>query len=378
MKGKVQKGNTPKINKFPKKKPTLQKRKSREEEEHFDEMEIVTGNNSQEPARQHKKKKKKKEYTDAVATVKLRQKVNHKRSLYYMEQLILKHKIHDNYAFDVEEVLHGCDFIFYRSNEASRFIEFMTSILPIRVVKKNPKDENFKLEMAQISKYDVVCLPPSLYNSMGNFGPIIICYKLTTSLYFVDPETLLGGEIPIDQYFKKEKESFKSLFQSKPIRYMVLEIVQLYDVKNGQFQKAQVCVVKESEMGIDSTGVYVNTHLGNILQVGDIVLGYDIKNSNVNDDNLDSYKRVMIPDVVLVRKVYDRPTKRYWNLAKWKIDREEDFEEFMEELEEDKEMRSKINLYKDTSVKMDLDEHMEKVKNMPHVGLEELLENLKL
>jgi len=209
---------------------------------------------------------------------------------------------------------------------------------------------------------------------MGNFGPVVVCYKMATSLFFVDPETLMGGEIPMDQYFKKD--GIKPLFTGKPIRYIVLETTP-FEIKNGGYQKATVSICKESEIGQDIPPQYVNTHLGAILNEADVVLGFDIKNSNVSDENLDSYKKG-IPDVILTRKSYDRPPKRFWTLKKWKIERDDDYEQFLEDLEEDKEMRGKINLYKDNSVKMDIEEYMEKVKDVPHVSLDELFENLKI
>lgn len=357
------------------KKNKQQKRKN--EEDNFDQMDVIVGNNTQQPTHDHKKKKKKEDLTDVIATVKLRQKSNHKKSLYYLEQLILKHKIHDMYSFDVKEVSHGCDFLFYKSNEASKFIDFIKSLLPV-FVTQNKDSENFKMELCQVTKYDVVCLPPGLYNSMGNFGPIIVCFKVNTSLYFIDPNTLMAGEVNTEQFFHKEKSAFKPLFQTPPVKYLVMDIEKLYDQKNGGFQLARVQVCKESEIGIDNQGTSTMTHLGNILQPGDLVFGYDLKNANLNDENLESYKQIKIPDVILTRKYYERPNKRFWLLRKWKIEREDDYEEFLDELEEDKEMRSKINLYKDNNMKMDTDEHEKKLKNIPHVSLEELLDNLKL
>jgi nonsense-mediated mRNA decay protein 3 len=222
----------------------------------------------------------------------------------------------------------------------------------------------------------VICLPQRLFNSMGNIGPLLICFKVNENLYFIDPATLLAGEINSIQFFYKEKASFKSLL-SLPRRYTILDL-KLEDKKNGTYQIASVQICKEDEIGLENSIMNVTTHLGNILQIGDTVIGYDIKNSNLNDENLDSYSQLQIPDVIIIRKCYDRPGKRFWGLKKWKIERGDDFEEFLDELEEDKEMRGKINLYKDDSVKMDTEEHLEKIKDIPHVGLEELLSNLKL
>jgi len=253
----------------------------------------------------------------------------------------------------------------------------MKSLLPVNVLKKGKGDsENYSVEIASVCKNDVICLPQRLFNSMGNLGPILICFKVNENLFFIDPLTLQAGEINPIQFFYKEKASFKSLL-TIPRRYTILDI-KLEDKKNGNYQLATVQVCKEEEIGEDNSLVIATTHLGNILQVGDTVIGYDLANSNLNDENLESFSQLQIPDVVIVRKCYDRPWKRYWTLKQWKVERNDDFEEFLDELEEDKEMRTKINLYKDDSIKMDTEEHLEKLKDIPHVGLEELLSNLKI
>lgn len=95
-------------------------------------------------------------------------------------------------------------------------------------------------------------------------------------------------------------------------------------------------------------------------------------NSNLNSTVLDSVKIEHVPDVVLIRKAYDR-TQRMQR-RKWKLKRFHDqesttsiennfivsffyiffsifnfFKEFMEDIEEDSILREKINIYKDTT-----------------------------
>ena len=43
---------------------------------------------------------------------------------------------------------------------------------------------------------------------------------------------------------------------------------------------------------------HTKTHLGHLLNIGDTALGFDLANSNVNDDNLDAAKQENLPDVV--------------------------------------------------------------------------------
>jgi hypothetical protein len=68
-------------------------------------------------------------------------------------------------------------------------------------------------------------------------------------------------------------------------------------------------VVKESSIGESDKITRVVTHLGNILQAGDLVLGYDLAHATATGtvDELDSLPYAC-PDVILVRKTYPLTT----------------------------------------------------------------------
>ena len=67
------------------------------------------------------------------AVVQLRQKVNHKRTFYYLEQLILKHGMHRG-AINLREVSDGIDFFFANKNTAIKLNEFLQGNVPVRYV----------------------------------------------------------------------------------------------------------------------------------------------------------------------------------------------------------------------------------------------------
>lgn len=132
-------------------------------------------------------------------------------------------------------------------------------------------------------------------------------------------------------------------------------------------------MMEDDAMGDD--GIYhTRTHLGGILQPGDTVLGYHLTNSNFNNEDFESLDAGRLPDVILVKKTY--PNRRRKNKTRnWKLrsiakeaedvgentvgrgalgrkggvdqrNVERDYELFLRDLEEDKEMRAAINLYK--------------------------------
>lgn len=120
------------------------------------------------------------------------------------------------------------------------------------------------------------------------------------------------------------------------------------------------------------------THLGHLLHTGDYARGYHLHSTNFNSELFDelantssrSSSLAEIPDVVLVKKFYPSRRKtrgkrgRHWKLERLdntEVDedmrrqlakrgeqerREAEWEGFIEEIEEDKELRGMINLYR--------------------------------
>ena len=64
--------------------------------------------------------------------VQVRQRVGHKRTFLYLEQLILKHGAHRG-CLSIETFRDGMDFYFPEKNKAARFITFLENVVPIKV-----------------------------------------------------------------------------------------------------------------------------------------------------------------------------------------------------------------------------------------------------
>ena len=143
---------------------------------------------------------------------------------------------------------------------------------------------------------------------------------------------------------------------------------------------ADVTLARERDLGVNDDQITCRTHLGALLMCGDRVLGYDVRAANLASsvDGLGGNE----PDVVLVRKCRkqdpDGPTpKRHWKLDTMEADEvhddndhTDDREIFLSQLETDREMRSRVNLYKDG-------EHVED-DNEEGVRLEELLDEMRV
>ena len=72
---------------------------------------------------------------------------------------------------------------------------------------------------------------------------------------------------------------------------------------------AEIEICRETDLGMNDQSYTIFTHLGNILHTGDSVLGYDLTQSVIEDEFIEtlSYDK---PDAILIRKSYT---------DKWKV-----------------------------------------------------------
>ena len=65
------------------------------------------------------------------ACVQVRQKAEFKKTLFYLEQLLLKHKAHKD-CTGVKPVPTGIDFFFPKLQDARKFVDFLVTVLPCK------------------------------------------------------------------------------------------------------------------------------------------------------------------------------------------------------------------------------------------------------
>ncbi|AMD21183.1 HEL097Cp [Eremothecium sinecaudum] len=340
------------------------------------------------------------------ASIQIRQKVAHKRTFLYLEQLILKHNAHVD-TISVSESKDGLDFYYSQKNHAVKMIDFLNSVVPIKTKKSEElisQDTHtgastykfsYSVEIVPICRDDLVVLPKKLAKSMGNISQFLLCSKISNSLQFLDPTTLQTADMTASVYWRTPFSSLAAIGQL--IEFVVLDVEPTGDIK-GKWVLADITVARASDMGVNDQIYYVRSHLGGICHPGDTVMGYYIANSNYNSDLFDSLDFDRVPDVVLVKKQYLRKNKknRNWKLKRMarehreieasqdysrqqKIDMERaerDYELFLQELEEDQEMRQAVNLYKSTKPVEDgaMDESED--EDAPQIDIDELLDEL--
>lgn len=214
-----------------------------------------------------------------------------------------------------------------------------------------------------------------------------------------------------------------------------------------RFALADVTVARKSDFGQNDRVATVRSHLGALLKPGDAALGYDLAAAAPSDDALDAAVgsgRLSVPDALLVRKSHDaararrraRGERRPWVLKRLDVggggggegsgggegmeaaaetpssssqrrraaasaggagtnasaDDAADYERFMEEIEEDPELRARVALYKapgvdvgaaaaagtgDDDAMAEGTEDDEDDDDVPQVPLEELLDDME-
>ncbi|KAL9113046.1 MAG: hypothetical protein Q9227_002658 [Pyrenula ochraceoflavens] len=307
------------------------------------------------------------------AVVQIRQKVPHKRTLLYLEQLCLKHSAHRD-TINIKEIKDGLDFFFAQRNHAEKFVEFLSSMMPVKVKKSHELISmdihtssksykfTFSCELVPICKDDLVALPIKLARSMGNISPLTLCYRVGTSVNLLDPQTLQTADMPAHIYWRAP---FRSLADVQELVEFVILDIEAVGQSNGRYFLAEATVARASDLGRNDATFFTRTHLGGILHAGDSVLGYALNGTNFNNDEWDALEKSntyasKLPDVVLVKKFYARKKKnRNWKLKRMQREEgtggskkedqerlENDFEMFLRDVEEDTELRQTLAVYK--------------------------------
>lgn len=346
------------------------------------------------------------------ATVQIRQKVPHKRTFLYLEQLILKHNAHMD-TVSIKESKDGLDFFYGQKNHAVKMLDFLSAVAPIKSKKSEELVStdihsasssykfSYSVEIAPICRDDLVVLPKKMANSLGNISRLVLCSKISNSIQFFDPALLHSADLNAPVYWRSP---FPSLLNATElIEFIVLDVEPTGDIR-GKYVLADITVSRASDFGSNDNSFYIRSHLGAILHPGDSCLGYYLANSNLNSDLFDTLDTNNIPDVILVKKHYARKSRKSKN-RKWKLKRmakehndivanddsrqakqeqeraERDYELFLQQLEEDDELRQTINLYKTADdqypkhSETDMEDEDED-EDAPQIGIDELLDEL--
>lgn len=183
----------------------------------------------------------------------------------------------------------------------------------------------------QVCKDDLVVLPPKLAQNMGDIARLSLVQRVLNHLHLVDPLTGQRAELSVEKYYRYGQDFRALLSASRLQEFMVLGAEPaLPPAKTsapqkgrgaGRYRLAEVEVALMADLGQNDRRYRTTTHLGHILRAGDTVLGYLLAKASFNSsaaEELAGKLRAGLPDVVLVRKVYDGERRRK-KVGDWRL-----------------------------------------------------------
>jgi nonsense-mediated mRNA decay protein 3 len=370
--------------------------------------------------------------------VQVRQRVGHKRTFLYLEQLILKHGAHRG-CLSIETFRDGMDFYFPDRGKAARFICFLEGVVPIRVktsrkligIDDKSNTANYKftnfVEICPLCKDDLLYLPAKLARTLGNIPRIVLVKNISSLIHLIDPLSGQTASMSGDQYWREPLRPIITAARSRLTRYVVLgkeplvlkrNVSRKVATRKNRSKLAIVTMAKEEDLGVNDAQFEEQSHVGYLMKSGDVCLGYDLTETQFVDDDAEALRDASkLPSVIVVRKLYGGVATNDTNAAKmrvWKLQRLDvqvaeslraktvkkdaelddiDEEDFMREVEADADMRKGMNLYKsevllkmkDEDVSVNVAQEMaidveddDDDEDDQQIKLDELLDNLVL
>lgn len=135
------------------------------------------------------------------AVTQVRQKATHKKTFFYLEQLLIKHKANAK-CVNIKATPDGLDFFFDKKDDARKLVTFLETVVPCRYVPSmrlishdthsnvSSYKHTYSVEIVPVCKDDIVCLPPQLARQLSNINQLCICLRITNQVYLIDPTTL--------------------------------------------------------------------------------------------------------------------------------------------------------------------------------------------
>ena len=296
------------------------------------------------------------------AMVQLRQKREQgapRKGLATLEMALKRNEDIRKHVLKIDSCRHGLDFYFLTLPQAQHFASFLHRLAPMRIktsqklvsTDNHNNTANIKYtltaDMVPLCRDDLILVSKECRGKLA--GRIGLVIKVTSNISIVNAAPRRTPEvetmdIQADSYYKGGGDKIFPILQTaeRMIRWVVLDVELIDDptttttttstttnddVVDGElsvdpgpnsrvprYAMANALVARESDMGQNDATYSCVTHLGHLIQPGDIVLGYDLESamtslslptSSLGVVELEEvvHSNVVLPDVVLVKKV---------------------------------------------------------------------------
>jgi nonsense-mediated mRNA decay protein 3 len=261
------------------------------------------------------------------------------------------------------------------------------------------------VEIAPVCPDDLIVLNKQTSKELGGCGPVLLTYKVSSRIHLICPLTFKTYEFDENTYWRHnfrsyidrtclqefliinvdEEIDYKKLYKKGNDTLMTIDSVptskqggnsskstnyknlpkdnkSFFGLQKRDLKVVTVqCILNDKTQDGNVNLLSIKTHLGEKIRPGDIYYGYDLTSLIMNHELEDICADGKIPDFVLVKKKFKRKNnkKRIWKLKH--LDKEKDptnfrknnedekdrqYEEFLRDIEENKELRKNINIYK--------------------------------
>jgi nonsense-mediated mRNA decay protein 3 len=279
-----------------------------------------------------------------LAVVQLRQKTvdESKRGLASLERALAAHPAIRKSVLKIDAARNGFDFYFLQLTHAQAFATFLQKIAPLRMkttqslvstdVKSNTAHQKYSLvcDVVPLQRDDLVLVHKTA-KGVRLAGRLVLVDRVSSLLRLLDAAPKRQKDfadahmdLSAETYYRTEKD-FRVLLTSRRLtRFVVLDVELCDSTEPGntnssnpyqgpasgvtKYALADVVVARASDFGVNDETLSVVTHLGHLLQAGDVVLGYDLTTAVGGDWELDERlpASYTLPEAVLVKKVNDR------------------------------------------------------------------------
>mmetsp|Transcript_2240 Transcript_2240/g.4584 ORF Transcript_2240/g.4584 Transcript_2240/m.4584 type:complete len:626 (-) Transcript_2240:102-1979(-) len=287
------------------------------------------------------------------AILQLRQKTDGggRRGLLIMELAIARNAEMRKHILQVQTKKSGFDFYFASLDKARHFAQFLAKAAPMRIktsqtmVSEDRRNNTANVkhtiscDMVPLCRDDLIVVEKQAKGVGRLTGRLCLVLKTSSVLHLVDASPVRDSDLThcmtdlhADNYWKGGEKSFRIFLPSKRlVRFVVLDVEMCCEDERERYRSsassddsrqlfkgtrsgvskyalADIEVARESDFGSNDETFRCVTHLGNLLSVGDTVMGYDLASAvfsseaewTIENSFTSSF---VIPDVVLVRKV---------------------------------------------------------------------------
>ena len=167
-----------------------------------------------------------------ASCVQIRQRVPHKKTMLFLEQIILHNK-RQKTALDFTETNDGFDFFFLTRREGEIFSNWLATVVPAKItyakkyVSLSTSTFTYLVEVANVAKCDMFLLDKDSSTKLGGIGPLVVCTRLSSRTIFVDPRTFNYLYLDGNTFFKYKFNSFCN--SNQLTEFLILDVYEETD-----------------------------------------------------------------------------------------------------------------------------------------------------